>query len=109
MKMVTPMTVAESLDIPYKSVLKLLKFGILPGVKTQNRWFIPFVEFQKFKSRNADRIKKLKSDYVRMYFEGFTVKQLQARTSGEFYARNIFAPQKGFAEQTIYDAVKHGF
>ena len=109
METISPKEIAKLMNIPYSKVLRMLKVGVIPGLKVKKRWFVPKIEFDRFKSRNADKINKLKSDYIGMYFEGYTVKQLQARTPSDFYARNIFAEQKGFAEQTIYDAVKNGF
>ena len=107
-KYITPKQIGAAMEIPYREVLLLLKLGALSASKEKGKWKIPSTEFDNFKARNTRRIKALQETYVGLYWQGVSHYQFQKRVPDDFQKNHIVAPIKGFAETTIYNALKEG-
>lgn len=94
--------VARRLRVPYRTALDLLRSGTITSRKEKGVWVAEAATVQRFKRGNDRKIEKLRSDYVRLYWEGLSPDQLQARVRDDMARRGIVCTVGGFAEQAIY-------
>ena len=94
--------VARRLRVPYRTALDLLRSGTITSRKEKGVWIAETATVQKFKRGNDRKIEKLRSDYVRLYWEGLSPDRLQARVRDDIARRGIVCTAANFAEQAIY-------
>lgn len=94
--------VARRLRVPYRTALDLLQSGTITSRKEKGVWVAEAAAVQRFKRGNDRKIEKLRSDYVRLYWEGLSPDRLQARVRDDMALRGIVCTAGGFAEQAIY-------
>lgn len=105
-KTVTPREISTKLNVPYAKVLEILRMKIIPAKKVKNRWNVTPKQFANFKLSNDRKIKTLQNTYIDLYWQGLTINQIQDRAVKDFKEQYIVASVKGFAETTIYEALK---
>lgn len=104
----TAAEVARGLNCGYLMVLDLVHSGRIPATKTgggNGRWNIDPEAFRRFKSKNEKKIRKLKAEYVRLYWGGISHYRLQERVLDDFARRGIACEPRGFAAKTIYESL----
>ena len=94
--------VARRLRVPYRTALDLLQSGTITSRKEKGVWVAEAATVQRVKRGNDRKLEKLRSDYVRLYWEGLSPDQLQARVRDDMALRGIVCTVSGFAEQAIY-------
>lgn len=107
---ITAKDAANILNAPYHVVLGLLSsgggMGSVTAEKERGRWRIDIDSFEKFRTANDRKIKKIAKEYVTLYKQGLTVKRLKEKTRDDFITRGIvYGDITGFAEWTIYNYI----
>lgn len=97
---------ARKLKTSTRVVGGLIKAGTIKATRVKRAWEVDAESVKSFCRRNSAAVEKLRGEYVTLYWEGVTVPGLQERTKGDFAKRGIIYPADGFAEQTIYSALK---
>ncbi len=96
---------AAKLKTSTRMVKFLLDSGIIKATKEKGAWSVDPESFKEFSKKNAAKVKKLKAEYVALYWQGLTVEQLQNRVKDDFLMRGIVYPVPGFAEIAIYESL----
>lgn len=101
---VTPRQISDDLNIPYQEVLTMMQRGLAGAIKGDNgRWRCPITEYEETRKRTDRVVKKLKSDYIALWWQGLTISQLQKRAEVELVEKGVLCHSKGFAELAIYE------
>ena len=95
---------AEKLQVCTPRVRDLLLSGMIKAKKEKGRWRIDENSVAKFVSRNNRKLKEIEEQYVSLYWQGLTVKQLQKRVREDFDQAGILHPVEDFAEKAIYNS-----
>lgn len=105
---ITAKELCKMLDINRVDVAELTSVGELKAQKTKGRWEIDKKSAENLKKKNQKKIESIQKEYVSLYWQGLSCKQLQKRVSVDFKRKGIISKQIGFAEQTIYEEVRNG-
>lgn len=83
-------------------IREAIQSKVLRGIKKCNRWDVRPRDAYRFGQVNWKKIERLCDEYVKLYWEGLSVSQLQGRVKEDFCKNRIVWHASGFAEQAIY-------
>lgn len=103
---ITAKQAADILNVPYRRVLDIVSVGGVKAYKEKGRWNIQKLEFNKFQRSNARKLKKIQDEYISLWRQGITWRQLKGRTRDDFEKRGIvYGDMDAFAEHTVYNYI----
>lgn len=101
----TSQDAADFFSVSRATILFAIKSGYLPATKVKGRYLINAKESRGNKKQMPERIRKLKAEYVSLYWQGLNPEQLQNRVKADFIKNKIICNAAGFAEKAIYDSL----
>lgn len=96
--------VARKLGIGTQKAGWLLRTGRIKAERGRI-WNVDRRDFDHFAKRNHARAERLKAEYVRRYWAGYSIEELQRMAARDFIKREIYGSTRDFAEHAVYESL----